>query len=149
LTGRFTPNFEIAFNPTHSTFVVPNSTNRLYIRDIINGHIVATLVGHEKAATAAIFTPDGAQLISGSFDGAIRIWDTTTGAQVKVLTGHKSPVWCLDVSGDGKKLVSGSGRSQGGFRPEEPNRDDDNTVRLWDLSSGKQIAILQHERQGE
>ena len=47
--------------------------------------------------------------------------------QVLNLTGHKNTVACLAFSPDGKILASGSG---------------DNTIKLWDTRSGKEIRTL-------
>jgi WD40 repeat protein len=43
------------------------------------------------------------------------------------LNGHKRPVWTLAFSPDGKTLASGSG---------------DHTIRLWNLSFRREVAVL-------
>ncbi|HKQ77659.1 MAG TPA: TIR domain-containing protein [Blastocatellia bacterium] len=46
----------------------------------------------------------------------------------KVLKGHKAPVRSVAVTADGRRIVSGS---------------DDNTVRVWEVESGRRLARLE------
>ena len=39
-------------------------------------------------ATSIVFSPDGAVLVSGSYDATIRLWDIATGKQLETLAGH-------------------------------------------------------------
>ena len=47
---------------------------------------------------------------------------------LSTLQGHSSPVWSVCYSPDGTKVVSGS---------------TDNTVRIWDTTTGAELSILQ------
>lgn len=69
-------------------------------------------------------TPDGAQLISGDSDNAIRIWDIASGKLQRTLLGHISPIKSLALSPDGRTLVS-VGADGGG--------------RFWSLSTGREL----------
>jgi WD40 repeat protein len=73
------------------------------------------------------FSPDGKQVVSGSFDKTVRLWDTATGAALQTLTGHWGSVRSVVFSPDGKQVVSGSG---------------DWTVRLWDAVTGAELQTL-------
>ena len=67
------------------------------------------------------FTPDGRWLISGSYDGTIRLWDLTTPtARPIVLREQEGPVYTLAISEDGAWLASGGA---------------DGIVRLWQLAN--------------
>ena len=67
------------------------------------------------------FSPDGQTLASGSF-AEIRLWDTTTGTHKLMLKGHIGYVYSVSFSPDGQTLASGSA---------------DETIRLWDVNTGK------------
>src|SRR5262249_23749680 len=50
---------------------------------------------------------------------------------MQILKGHKKRIYALDFSADGGHLLTGSG---------------DDTARLWDLSTGSEIAQIHTER---
>ncbi|KAL0958647.1 hypothetical protein HGRIS_013983 [Hohenbuehelia grisea] len=91
------------------------------------------VIGSQGWVSSVAFSPDGAQIVSGSGDKTIRIWDAATGQQVSdALTGHKRSVSSVAFSPDGAQIVSGSG---------------DNTIRIWDAATGQQVgdALTGHE----
>jgi WD40 repeat protein len=78
------------------------------------------LLGHEGGVIAAAFSPDGATLASGDFNGGIRLWDVQSRSPLgqRIVTGPAS-VNALRFSADGRTLASGHGDGQ---------------VRLWELT---------------
>ncbi|MBA4192192.1 MAG: hypothetical protein C0467_29815 [Planctomycetaceae bacterium] len=77
------------------------------------------------------FSPDNRWLAAAHMDGptSFRIWDLTTKTQVHVLQGHTDHGHAVTFSPDGKILATAAS---------------DNTVRLWDTMSWKEIASLKH-----
>jgi WD40 repeat protein len=63
-------------------------------------------------------SPDRRKVVSGSEDGAVRLWDTDTGKVITKWTGHKLGVGSVYWSRNGRTVLSGS---------------DDGTVRQWDV----------------
>jgi WD40 repeat protein len=87
---------------------------------------------HDKHCMVVQFTPDDAHLLSGGFGGQARIW-TPEGELVGELAGHESSVNVVRISQDGSMAITAAS---------------DKTVRLWDISARKQIALLgQHRKQ--
>jgi WD40 repeat protein len=84
------------------------------------------LTGHEKYVTSVAVSRDSRRIVSGSYDGAIRVWDSTTGAEVKTI-GHTNPVRSVEFSPDGCQIVSGS---------------DDGILRVWDAILGTEVLEM-------
>ena len=55
------------------------------------------------------------------------LWDLESGQSLRTLEGHSSSVYRVAITPDGRRAVSTS---------------DDNTLRVWDLASGKELALL-------
>ncbi|KAF8665083.1 hypothetical protein AX16_000551 [Volvariella volvacea WC 439] len=70
----------------------------------------------------------GYGLVSGSGDGAIRMWDMRTGQAHRTLLGHTGPVTCLQF--DELNIVSGSL---------------DKTLRIWDVRMGSTLETLKYD----
>ncbi|KAH7346491.1 hypothetical protein BKA65DRAFT_428866 [Rhexocercosporidium sp. MPI-PUGE-AT-0058] len=83
--------------------------------------ILQTLEGHSDWVISVAFSPDGTQVVSGSYDETVRLWDAATGALQQTLEGHSNWVISVAFSPDGTQVVSGSY---------------DKTVRLWDTATG-------------
>jgi len=91
--------------------------------------------GHESWVTALALMPDGKKLISGSWDGTVRVWDVETGKADPILESHKSKIYSVAVSRDGKRAASGGGNGE---------------VYLWDLESNSELAHLEgHDEETE
>jgi WD40 repeat protein len=88
---------------------------------------LAILSGHGDFVNSAVYSPDGARIVSASHDKSIRIWDARTGAQLAVLLGHSDRVIFAAYSPDGTRIVSTSR---------------DKTARIWDARSGVQLVVL-------
>ncbi len=79
---------------------------------------------HTKRTNCAIlsisFSPDGATIVSGGQDKALRFWNAETLEPVGKLLGHGDDVTSVAFNNDGTRLVSGS---------------QDKSVRLWNVQA--------------
>src|SRR5262245_24272395 len=94
--------------------------------------IAATLKGHTESVYAIAFTPDGKQVVTGSFDRSLKLFETATGKEVKTFAGpqgHQNLVLALAISPDGQQLASGSS---------------DNTVKVWDIPTSAPLRDFAH-----
>lgn len=73
----------------------------------------------------AAFSPDGAQLATGSADGVVNFWDATDGKRRHSIQLHTNAVVAVGISPDGRALLTGSM---------------DNTLRLWDLEKNQPLG---------
>lgn len=92
----------------------------------------APLTAHENWITSLLFSDDSRLLISGSGDGAIRLWDAGSGEAVgRPLLGHAAQVWGVQFyrPHGNQTLVSLGG---------------DGSIFWWDLATRQPIAPPLH-----
>lgn len=113
-TGRV---YAVVFSPAGDQVAIAGQDGgskfgTVSLRDTHGGKELLHLRGHEDAVTAASYSSSGAQLITGSWDGTIRLWDTKTGEQI----GPEHAAQCLvdDVQiyeiAPGKQIIYALGR---------------------------------------
>jgi WD40 repeat protein/serine/threonine protein kinase len=125
----------LAFSPDGGRLAAPSVDNTAKVWDLTTRQEVATLRGHTGQVFSVAFTPDGRWLVTAGWEGSAKVWDLTTGA-VDVQTPKFSvddvshAGWSVALSADGRQLaVAGSVA--------------DETVRVYDVQSGKNLFTLQ------
>jgi len=120
--------------------------------DAATGQALMTLESHNGESTLANWSPDGQRLAITYEDGAIKIWDVsalyqtsdaavsssnlhkvpttraTAGQMILTCSGHVGRAWWVSWSPNGKRLASGGA---------------DNTVRVWDATTGEELYQFQ------
>lgn len=96
-------------------------------RNFKNICLLTTLTESKDWTHSVIISPNGQYIVSGSHDGAIKIYELNTGKLINTLAGHKNYIWSLAISPDGEYIASSS---------------DDYTMKIWELSTGKLINAL-------
>ncbi|MGH2522373.1 MAG: WD40 repeat domain-containing protein, partial [Anaerolineales bacterium] len=120
----------LTFNPDGLEMVIGHTGSTLSmwnIADSGNPAFVRSLArGHRDDVWSVAWSPDGAQLASGSADGTVRVWDPETGdALLTPEKLHTDIVWSVAWSPDGKWLASGSR---------------DSTIVLWSAATGEPLG---------
>ena len=85
------------------------------------------LPGHYGYVNSVTFSLDGKWIVSGSYDGTIRIWDAENKTQIRKLEEKEGYYNTVAISPDSKRIFSGS---------------DDRKVKIWDAESGKLLKSL-------
>ncbi len=85
------------------------------------------LRGHTNFVISAVFSPDGKQIVTASYDNTARVWDAASGRGLVVLRGHMDRVFGAAFSPDSKRIVTASW---------------DRTARVWDAASGRELTVL-------
>lgn len=82
----------------------------------------------EHRLTGASFDPEARRVVTQEFpDGIVRLWDWRREQVIRDLIGHEGPTNEAVFSPDGQRLATCG---------------QDGTARLWDASSGRQMAVL-------
>jgi WD40 repeat protein len=136
-TGALQQTFKRPVVPVKDVAVLPDGktaisadVQTLRIWDIASGKEIDHVEGHMGALTCVAATPDGKHALLGSRND--RIFQRWPLEQKRVYRpaqfyrGHSGWVNSLSLSADGKTVASGG----------------DNTVRLWDVASGKQLQCF-------
>ncbi len=101
---------------------------------VVQGRLLANMVGHSGGVMGLSLSTDGELLISGSLDHTVRLWDARSGEPRLTLTGHSGPVWGVALSTASRLMASAS---------------EDGTVKLWEMGTGGCVRTVQAERRYE
>lgn len=110
LTGLRAPATQLRFSGD-STRLLSMSESEVRVFSIEGDGDPDRLSGHTSYVYGVQFTRDGASLVSGSWDGDIRLWDARTGITAQVIRTGTTRVLCLDVH-DGSGVIA-SGHESG------------------------------------
>jgi WD40 repeat protein len=85
------------------------------------------LSGHSSPVDGCAITPDGATIVSASWDDTLKVWDAASGDERLTLTGHSDSVDDCAISADGSIIVSASS---------------DKTLKVWAARTGDELMTL-------
>ena len=157
-----------AFSPDE-TKVLAFTLGDARVWDATTGEQLLVLKGHTQPVRAAVWSPDGTKVVTGSADDTARVWDAATGKQLLVLKGHTLGVGHALWSADGTKIVTAgsdgspriwgaatgvllvelrghtAGISSVSWAANESRvltSSTDQTLRIWDAESGAELLAL-------
>ena len=122
----------LRLSPDGRQAAVGSDQGEVQLFDVATGRPGPVLRGHAGAVESLEYSPDGRQLGSGARDGTIRLWDPATGRQQFVLRGEGKGTPDLHYRSDGKRIASLEALTEAGKVK----------CRLWDATTGQQLAIL-------
>lgn len=109
-----------------------DSKPRLWEAD--TGRVVRWFGGNADDLWAAAFSPDGEYMLIGGRYYSPGLWKVASGQQSRCLEGHRAPITSISFSLDSYYVLTGSEDSEGS----------DNTIRLWELATGREVRRYEH-----
>jgi WD40 repeat protein len=111
------------YTPDGTGVLVVNS-KRAFIIDLETGEQTVSFDGHDSEIFSVDFSADGANLITGSSDGTIRLWDLATGRELRSINVG-TEVYIVATAPGENQVLSGN-----------------YTLRLWDITPPTQADIV-------
>jgi DNA-binding beta-propeller fold protein YncE len=115
-----------AVNPDGTRMLQIDPGGELRIIDLATGRDVSVTGTAAGSMSAAVFSPDGKFIATGTVSGVVSIDDSAL-KLVRTLRGHTAAVTRIAFSPDGAQLASGS---------------DDSTARIWSVTNGTELGLI-------
>ena len=87
---------------------------------------------HDAGISTLAYLPDGRRVVSGAYDGTVRVWKLEDGKQEGTSMKHASYICGLAVTRDGTKIICS---------------DDDGSIKVWDVESHEIVKEWTHPKQ--
>lgn len=133
----------IAISPNNQILasVYRDYPDKIYLWNISNGSLTHTFTRNRASYVSIAFSPDSKILASGTGNGTVELWDVSTGQQIRTLRHFEvkedpndgSSVSSVVFSPDGETIASS------GIFYRDFNEPQGGTVKLWDVSTGKEL----------
>jgi WD40 repeat protein len=132
----------MAFSSDSKLLAIAEWDKTIRLWEVGRRQLVRTLPQSGYSSNLLAFCPNTHLLASADSDNNIRLWDIDFGRQLQILRGHRSEIYTLAFSPNGRILVSSAGQMPGVRVLDYYIPERDTSVRIWDVSTGRQIRML-------
>jgi WD40 repeat protein/tryptophan-rich sensory protein len=119
----------VAFSPADRRLIASAGHDRsVKLWNARTGQELWSRTEHTGPIFSLAFSPDGTELITGSWDHTALVWEVATGRVLRTLEGHRSAVWPVACGTNGL-IATGSS---------------DNTAMVWHRDDAQPRLVLRH-----
>ncbi|HEV7892029.1 MAG TPA: PEGA domain-containing protein [Pyrinomonadaceae bacterium] len=105
----------MAFSPNGRWLAFGGTGNVVALLDAANGQLLRSFTGHVDGVNFVMFTPDGLEVLSGSWDKAVDAWYAADGRALNVIQGN--PALTVNSNSEIGRLAAELFRSGTAFNP--------------------------------
>jgi WD40 repeat protein len=149
LTGHTKPVLAVGFAPDGRQGLSAANDMTFRIWDLEGDREVRRAwmdAAYENLVLDCVFSGDGLLALSTDPEG-VQVWDLAAGSKLRTLAGHSGNIFSVAFSPEGRRALSCSGTDYFDDRLRQELGGADNTVRLWDVQTGQELARLEgHQR---
>ncbi len=131
--------WSVTFSPDGRIIASGSVDRTVRLWNVDTGQCLTILPEHPSPVSSVTFSADGHTLAIGSDDGTVRLWDVSSRQCVKILRGHTD--WVQSVAFSHPSLAGTTPQ----YAPQNmiASGSHDQTVKLWDASTGQTLRTLQ------
>ncbi|MCU0497005.1 MAG: protein kinase [Anaerolineae bacterium] len=137
----------IDFSPDGTQLLSGSADRQVRLWNVDDGSLIREFsLEHTDAVSDVQFSPDGSIALSGSLDRTAILWDVETGNLIQRFdqtSNEEFPIGAITLiqfSPNGEYILAATGDETLGASATDAV---DRTVRVWEISSGREIARLQ------
>jgi len=117
--------------------IISSDGKTIKLWNAASGREIRSFTDTSNWVTSIALSPDGKYIVS-SGGKIIKLWYLASGREIKDFIGHRGNVKAVAFSPNGRQIVSCSHD----WNPSDRSNID-NTIRIWDVASGREIIIIE------
>ncbi|CAG7835245.1 unnamed protein product [Allacma fusca] len=125
------------FSPDASLLIAAGDDEKASLWRVKSESLIKQFEGHEAAIYGAAFSPDGQYVVTGCFNGNLKLWDCRDDSSTEALTtqeAHELGVTSCDFS------PKGLGQTRGQHRLLLASGGNDSLIKLWQVTIGPETV---------
>lgn len=133
--AKFSPDGKLVVTSYEGEISLWNADDGKLLQNLIDPKVLLKQHhAHDGIVRTFAFTSDRQKIVTGGFDGYVKIWNIADGTLERVLPKQKGRIYKLFVSGDNRTLVAVNRDSVG-----------DNTITIWKTSNGELLQTIKYK----